>query len=449
MRKNMNRLSLKIGSLFLIISLAWTIPLPARTIYLSPEGNDSSAVKPGAVFRTLQRAAECLIPGDTLIVRKGIYAGGVQIKVKATAGSPVLIRGESLEAVIEGSAPGMPDAIRIQDAAYVTIDRLSVRKAARAGCGVRFSNHITITNSRFGDNGVWGIFTSFADDIRFEGNECFGSKKEHGIYHSNSGDRFIIRGNLVHDNNGNGIHMNGDPEIPGGDGILNWGLVEKNVIYGNGAAGGASINMTHVHDLIVRNNLCYNNLAGGITVYQDTGTFEQGSKRVLIMGNTVFYQPGKGRSGVNVQTTSEKVVIAGNIFVSGGQRGNIQVNSDHLGSVVTDRNILWGAPPDSVIERKDSTMSLEAWRRLSGNDIHTVVADPLFTDPSTGDFGLRELSPAVDAGMQLDSVRAVLIRLGGFDWILARLDSLPQEDNRGNPRPAGKAPAAGALERAR
>ena len=35
---------------------------------------------------------------------------------------------------------------------------------------------------------------------------------EHGIYVSNSGDRPIIRGNLVHDNHANGIHMNGDAQ---------------------------------------------------------------------------------------------------------------------------------------------------------------------------------------------------------------------------------------------
>ena len=35
---------------------------------------------------------------------------------------------------------------------------------------------------------------------------------EHGIYVSNSGDRPVIRGNHLHDNHANGIHMNGDAE---------------------------------------------------------------------------------------------------------------------------------------------------------------------------------------------------------------------------------------------
>ncbi|OGG05283.1 MAG: hypothetical protein A3F83_14155 [Candidatus Glassbacteria bacterium RIFCSPLOWO2_12_FULL_58_11] len=421
-------------------------PLLSRTLYLAPNGDDQAPCENGAVFRTLKRAASCLAPGDTLIIRKGTFQGGVEFRIKASETSPVVIRGENLESVIEGSGE-MPDGIRIEGSSHILIDNLCVREAGRAGCGVRHSDHVTITRSLFADNGRWGIFTSFADDIRFEDNECRGSKMEHGIYHSNSGDRFVIRGNRVHDNRGNGIHMNGDPEIKGGDGVLNWGLVERNIVYRNGPGGGAGINMTHVHDVLVRINLLYRNVAGGITVYQDTGTFEQGSKRVLIMGNTVYYAPDEGRSGINVQTTSEKVMIAGNIFVSGGKRGNIEVNSDHLASVLSDFNILWGVDPEQMFERKDSLLSLQAWGSLSGNDTHSKHADPRFTGLAGDDYSLSAASPAVDAGMPEKEVRERLEKLGGCEWLLERLNELPAEDILQNGRPQGHAPDAGAFER--
>ena len=434
-------------TIFLILALWLTgsDSLTARTFFLATDGDDSATCKTGAEFRTLKRAVACLAPGDTLIIREGVFEGGVEITVSAPEQALVLIQGESLKAVISGSGDKI-DAIRIQSSPYVTLDRLTVREAERAGAGVRHSNHVRITNCRFADNGKWGIFTSFADDIHFEGNECYGSRREHGIYHSNSGDRFIIRNNLVHHNRGNGIHLNGDPEIPGGDGVLNQGVVEGNIIYGNGTGGGAAINMTHVHDILVRNNLIYKNYAGGITVYQDAGTFEQGSKRVLIMGNTVYYEPGKGRSGVNVQTTSEKVVIAGNIFVSGGRRGTIEVNSDHLSTIVSDCNILWGVGSDSLIERKDKLLSFEAWRKLSDNGYHSRYADPLFTDIDSGNFEPLPGSPVIDTGMSFDSVKSILDRLEGCQWLLARLDSLPDVDIRNSKRPEGAAPDAGAYE---
>jgi Right handed beta helix region len=436
---------------FGILTLAWLFLLAGpptlcgRTMYLSTAGDDSTACGHGAVFLTLHRAVECLEPGDTLIVREGDYQGGVWITVAATAEAPVLIQGESLDAIITGSG-SETDAVRVQDASYVTIDRLTMRQSGRAGLAVRFSNHVRVTGCLFTDNNTWGIFTSFADDIHFEGNECRNSGRQHGIYHSNSGDRFVIRGNHVHDNAGNGIHLNGDPEIPGGDGILNNGVVEKNIIYGNGRLGGGAINMTHVHDVLVRNNLIYKNLAGGVTIYQDTGDFEQGSKRVVVTGNTIYYEPYKGRSGINIQTTTEKVLAAGNIFVSGGSRGNLQVESDHLESIITDYNIFWGVDTTRLLERKDKNFSLGYWRSLTGNGLHSTVGDPKFTDIDSADFRLTESSPAIDSGMPPDTLKAMLIRLEGFEWILAQLDSLPGEDIRGWTRPQGAAPDAGAYE---
>jgi len=444
LKKEIENSALRTGVLLFILLSAGPFPLPGRTMYVSPTGDDSAPCAPGAEFRTLKRAVACLAPGDTLIVRDGVYEGGVWIQIEAYAEAPVLIRGESLEAVIDSSGPEL-DCIRVQDAAYITIDRLTMRRASRAGCAVRFSHHIRLTRCRMADNRTWGVFTSFANDIHFEGNECYGSRDEHGIYHSNSGDRFVIRGNLVHDNHGNGIHLNGDPEM-GGDGVLNWGVVEKNIIYGNGLGGGAGINMTHVHDVLVRNNLIYNNYAAGMTVYQDTGTFEQGSKRVVIMGNTVYFQIYQGRCCVNVQTTSEKVLLAGNIFISGKNRGAIQVDSDHLSSIVSDYNILGGAAADMIVERKGKKVSFEGWRILTGNDSHSTVADPRFASLDSADFRLDSISPAIDAGMPLDTVRADLEHLGGFEWILAQLDSLPDEDLTGKWRPVGKGPDAGAYE---
>jgi len=418
--------------------------LAARTFYLSPGGDDNADCVSGAEFRTLSRAVSCLAAGDTLIVREGTYTGGVYVQVQAAEQAPVLIQGESLEAVISGSG-SRPDAIRVDGASHIIIDRLTVRSAERAGISVLVSDHVRVTRCRLADNYKWGIFTGFADDVHFEGNECYGAKDEHGIYHSNSGDRFVIRGNVIHHNAANGIHINGDPEM-GGDGVNSFGLVEGNVIYANGQRGGAGINMTHVQDVLVRNNLIYSNYAGGFTVYQDTGTFQQGSKRVVIMGNTVYFRSYYGRSCVNIQTTSEKVVVVGNIFVSGGVRGTLEVNSGHLETIVSDRNILWGVDSARMVERNDRRLSLNSWRSLSGNDTHSIVADPLFSDPDSGDFIIADSSAAVDAGMPPDSVKLILESLGGFDWTLALLDTLPHEDILGRPRPLGEGPDAGAYE---
>ena len=72
-----------------------------------------------------------------------------------------------------------------------------------------------------------------------------GSEDEHGIYHSNSADRAIIRRNIVHDNNANGIHINSDLDTQcvgiTFDGIISEILVEKNIIWNQGNGGGSGI----------------------------------------------------------------------------------------------------------------------------------------------------------------------------------------------------------------
>jgi parallel beta-helix repeat protein len=429
-------------------SLGFAVNLPARTMYLSTTGDDSSPVQAGAEFRTLNRALNSLVAGDTLIIRNGTYQGGLIVSLKGTAEAPIMIQGESLEAVIQGSVNKL-DAVRLDSSRYVYVDRITAKNADRGGLGIIHCHHITVTNGRFADNGLWGIFTGYADDVRFEGNECYGSKEQHGIYHSNSGDRFIIRGNLVHNNSGCGIHMNGDPEMPGGDGVLNMGLVEDNIIYDNGQpGGGAGINMTHVQDIIVRNNLIYNNYAGGFTFYKDAGNSEQWSKRALIMGNTVYFkQFSSGRNVVNIAPTSEKVLIAGNILVSDGVGAVEQIDSDHLSTIASDYNVFWGIDETKMFEKKSVSTSLKNWQLATKNDRHSLVADPKFVDIVSADFSLDSTSKAVDAGMPMDSVRAVLGRLGGFDWILSRLDSIPDEDIRHVRRPVGAAPDVGAYER--
>ncbi len=90
--------------------------------------------------------------------------------------------------------------------------------------------------------------------------------------------------------------------------------------------------------------------------------------------------------------------------------------------------------------------SLAAWRTATGNDRHSRVADPGFAAADSADYTLRPGSPALEAGAPPDSVRAALERLGGCEWLLARLDSLPRQDLRGYPRPAGAATDAGAFE---
>jgi hypothetical protein len=105
----------------------------------------------------------------------------------------------------------------------------------------------------------------------------------------------------------------------------------------------------------------------------------------------------------------------------------VRVDPQAVGTFVSDHNLFVREP--TFVTPGPTVLTLEEWRAASGNDLASVVADPLFADPAAGDLGLGAGSPAVDAFVATDL-----------------LDGIPT-DALGLPRPRGAAYDLGALER--
>src|SRR5690606_39078559 len=139
--------------------------------------------------------------------------------------------------VVNADNPVTPDGINLEGASWMTVQGFTVTGTSRAGIRAVLCAHVHIRDNIADQNGRWGILTGFCDDLLIEGNQTSRNANEHGIYVSNSGDRPVIRANLVWGNNANGIHMNGDIDSDddnyGGvvDGIISDALVEDNVIF--------------------------------------------------------------------------------------------------------------------------------------------------------------------------------------------------------------------------
>ena len=65
-------------------------------------------------------------------------------------------------------------------------------------------------------------------------------------------------------------------------------------------------------------------------------------------------------------------------------------------NMVFDRNLYWNAVGKPVTFQGKSFADWQA----AGQDVHGMVADPLFVDPEHGDFRLRSGSPAVQIGFE-------------------------------------------------
>ncbi len=386
-------------------------PGGAATRYVSPSGSDSNdGLTPATAWRNLQHAADSAGPGDVVKIADGSYSR-FTITVSGMEASPVILRATGAGAVIDNgtsssTSPDRRDAIKIDSCTYLIVHGLRTVNAFRSGVRITNSLHVTVQAGVFANGGTWGIFTDYSDDVSLVGNECYGSVREHGIYHSNSGDRAIIRGNFCHDNNACGIQINADPAQQNpdlgtrGDGIAENCIVERNRCEGNGAAGGAALNFASIRSCTIRNNLLVNNLGqSGIVLWDDGFSPQYGSKDNRVFQNTVVFASGQGRFCLALRNGSTGNHAINNVF-RGGRRGSISFRSDCLPGFVEDFNLCSSADGYGLFEDDETgtTYTLSQWQAISGGAVHDVIASPAFSDAASGNFTLAAGSPGVDQG---------------------------------------------------
>ncbi len=405
-------------ALVLGVLLSGATGLEAATYYVGGAGaNNGNPGTAGQPWGTLQHAADQVGAGDLVIVRSGNYVG-FQLSTSGTAGQRIRFVGEP-GATITSDNPSTPDGINLEGASYVDIEGFTVNGRGRAGIRAVLCDSVTLRNNVAAGNDRWGIFTGFCDDLLIEGNATSGSLVEHGIYVSNSGDRPIIRGNWIFDNNANGIHMNGDVS-QGGDGVISDAVVEDNVIFGNGTNGGSGINCDGVQDSLIRNNLIYDQHASGISLYQIDGGGPSTGNRVL---NNTVHVASDGRWALNIQDGATGNEIVNNTLWSDhGFRGAIDISADSLSGLTSAHNAV---EDRMTTDGGNSTITLAEWQTLTG-DVGSFVASPaqLFESPGS-DYHPLVGSPAIDAGQTRADVPT---------------------DLEGRPRPLGPAFDVGAYE---
>jgi parallel beta helix pectate lyase-like protein len=413
--------------MFLLLALPLSALTPgevaaAGTYYVSTAGSDAAGTGSLAQpWRTIQKAADSVGPGSTVLIQPGTYTGAVEIAIVGTSASPVIFRGNGAGVVIEASSV-VRDAVLITESSYVTLENIRIQNAPRAGLRVSASNHVTIRHNVFANNQRWGLFTDFSDDLLIEGNESFGATIEHGIYHSNSGDRPVIRGNVIHDNYANGLHMNGDLSM-GGDGTITSPIVEGNYIFNNGLGGGSGINMDGVERAMIRNNVIVDAHASGISMYQIDGG-------ICSRNNTVYHNTivvaADGRWAINIPNSgcTGNQLIANILYSNHSYRGAINIVDGARSGFASNYNVLEGV---FSTDGGDSILTITQWKAL-GYDANSRVSTPsaLFVNP-TSDFHLKPGSPAINVGTTLSSVKT------DFD---------------GRARPQGASSDAGAFEAA-
>ena len=367
----------------------------AAEYYVSPSGNDASAGSSLVPWRTLQHAANVARAGDTVIIRNGVYAG-FRAQSGGTSGFPITFRtDEGAHAIINTVSPvgKKGSIIEIEEYDWWVLDGIEVAGAPQnAGIDIRVADHVTVRNCHCRHNQKWGIFTAFAEYFTAEHNECTYSIEEHGIYHSNSGDNAVIRYNTCHHNAGCGIQINADPSM-GGDGISSNCIVTHNILYENGAIGGAAINLASVRDSLIDNNLMYGNHAGGIAALDNGKGDQWGSKNNEYYNNTV-HMPTDGRWAINLKNGCTGCEVFNNILIhASSSRGGVEIDTSSLTGFSSDYNIL------NRVSVDDTTISLSVWQSTYSQDAHSFNQTAVQTFVSPGsDYHLLAAALAIDGG---------------------------------------------------
>ncbi len=254
-----------------------------------------------------------------------------------------------------------------------------------------------VTYNQVHDNNNIGI-----DFIGFEGT-CANStldKARNGV----------CRGNKVWniDTTGNPAYRNGTKYDPSAGGIYVDGgaavLVERNEVFGcDIGIEVASEHASRFADTItVRNNIVYNCLTEGLSVggYDTT----VGYARNCVFTNNTLYQNDTSNSGSGELLLQFKVTnctFKNNIFVAGAQNYLIINPFTQNSGNVFDYNVFYapGGAASSAWQWKNvAKTGFTAYRNFSGNDAHSLFADPQFVNAALPDFHLKSTSPALNAG---------------------------------------------------
>ena len=345
----------------------WNYRPAGRTLWVAATGDDAQDGSSARPLSTLGKAVELAGPGDLVYAREGTYREHLTIRKSGREDAPIIV---SCAPGALGKVKVTPPAeyvqanphgavITLAGATHVWINGLVVEGplgrpeappaetygangitwSSRAGLGCRATNNVVYGNVHCGlkemGHGGTGILME-ANVIFANGTRC----TDHGIYCP--ADELTIRGNIIFNNAGYGIHCYSHPRGQ---------LIERNICLGNKVCGII---------LAGRENRVFHNVC---------------------VGNGVGLQYFRGGSTDNVVQSN---IIAFNRTDcgwdnGGGRYGDPARNTD-------DYNCYYPGKPVPQIQ--------------PGR--HEILADPLFVDRSGGDFRLKPESPCLGKGSRTE-----------------------------------------------
>jgi hypothetical protein len=426
-------------------------PTPRSSEYYvdGASGSDSNPGSKSQPWKTIQRASNNAMAGDTITVLAGNYDERIHLSTSGSAGTPITFLADGLVTMhgftikadyisirnfqITDTPNSDEDGVGIfVQGSYCDLEDNYVYYATRGGINLfakpgNYSQtaHCTVQNNRLFHNSQYGINISGTDHL-VTGNEIWGTIQYHpswvnppayvdadGVHFFGSGH--IIRRNYIHDIN------YGDPENinPHIDCFQTW----------------QDSNHEAASNIILEQNLCNNADQARSTGEGGTGFTIANAGPAIILRNNIIY----AFADIFI-SKSDGISVLNNTLLS-KPTFNIQYDPvgaevDNSTNIVIENNIFYDQPGQIIyvkastvngaknIAYRDDGIPLTTTKTYDPvNDLWGV--NPLFVNFAGNDFHLQAQSPAIDTGQQMNNV---------------------PNDYEGNPRPIGTGFDIGAYE---